>query len=73
MGCERLMAFPIQKMALHRPGHNQRHNEVLFTTLKCTQVFDKVAADKLSKHKQENHAIDCAGTNTHPFGLDTSS
>ena len=68
MGHKRMTALPVQKMALHRPGCNQRHNKVLPATLKRTQVFDKVAANKLSKHKQEDHAIDPAGTNTYPFG-----
>ena len=68
VACKRMTAFPIQKAALHRPGHNQPHNKVLPAMLKCTRVFNEVEANKLSKNKQEDHAINPAGTNTHPFG-----
>ena len=68
MGRKCLMALLIRETALHCPGHNQCHKEVLPAMLKCAQVLDKVAANKLSKHEQEDHAIDLAGTNTHPFG-----
>ena len=68
MGCKRLTAFPIQETALYCLGHNQCRNKILSATLKRTQVFDKVAAGKLSKHEQEDHTIDPAGTNTHLFG-----
>ena len=69
MGRKRLTALLIWETALHCLGHNQRHNKILPATLKRTRFFDEVAADKLSKHKQEDHAINFASTNTHLFGL----
>ena len=74
--CKRLIVFSIQATLLHHPGTDQRSNGVLATMIvadisriyhEYAQIFDEVAANKLSKHGPHDHAIDLAGTETPPF------
>ena len=78
VNCKCPTVFSIQATALHCPRPNQHGNEILaainivnfpWAYKKYAQIFDKIAADKLPKHRSQDHTIDLANTNTPLFGL----